>query len=89
MLSPVMTRSFLFARAIQEGGLLGHARRKFFDAVKSLSTGIASGAGMDSAVCTTSKIVARTRSPEARRELRVAESIPVLDKIEKLTDRAG
>ena len=75
--------------AIREVACWAHARRKFFDAVKShpreshqVLEWIRQLYDIEDR--------ARTWSPEARRQLRVAESIPVLDKIGvSLTGLAG
>ncbi len=67
--------------AIQEVACWAHARRKFFDAVKSYpreSHQVLEWVRQLYDI----EDRARTWSPEARLQLRVAESIPILDKIE-------
>jgi len=77
-----MTPIFLGSHAaIQEVACWAHARRKFFDAVKSYPRESHQVLEWIRQLYDIEDR-ARTRSPEARRELRVAESIPVLDKIE-------
>jgi len=73
---------FLGSQAtIQEVACWAHARRKFFDAVKSYPREAHQVLEWIRQLYDIEDR-ARTWSPEARRQLRVAESIPVLDKIE-------
>jgi transposase len=67
--------------AIQEVACWAHARRKFFDAVKSYPRESHQVLEWIRQLYDIEDR-ARTWSPEARRQLRVAEAIPVLDKIE-------
>jgi transposase len=67
--------------AIQEVACWAHARRKFFDAVKSYPREAHQVLEWIRQLYDIEDR-ARTWSPEARLQLRVAESIPVLDKIE-------
>jgi len=67
--------------AIREVACWAHARRKFFDAVKSCPREAHQVLEWIRQLYDIEDR-ARTWSPEARRQLRVAESIPVLDKIE-------
>jgi hypothetical protein len=67
--------------AIQEVACWAHARRKFFDAVKSCPRESHQVLEWIRQLYDIEDR-ARTWSPEARLELRVAEAIPVLDKIE-------
>jgi transposase len=67
--------------AIREVACWAHARRKFFDAVKSYPRESHLALEWIRQLYDIEDR-ARTWSPEARRQLRVAESIPVLDKIE-------
>jgi transposase len=67
--------------AIQEVACWAHARRKFFDAVKSYPRESHQVLEWIRQLYDIEDR-ARTWSPEARLELRVAESIPILDKIE-------
>ena len=66
---------------IREVACWAHARRKFFDAVKSYPRESHQVLEWIRQLYDIEDR-ARTWSPEARRQLRVAESIPVLDKIE-------
>ena len=68
-------------RSIREVACWAHARRKFFDAVKSYPRESHQVLEWIRQLYDIEDR-ARTWSPEARRQLRVAESIPVLDKIE-------
>jgi transposase len=67
--------------AIREVACWAHARRKFFDAVKSYPRESHQVLEWIRQLYDIEDR-ARTWSPKARRQLRVAESIPVLDKIE-------
>jgi transposase/uncharacterized coiled-coil protein SlyX len=67
--------------AIREVACWAHARRKFFDAVKSCPREAHQVLEWIRQLYDIEDR-ARTWSPDARRQLRVAESIPVLDKIE-------
>jgi transposase len=67
--------------AIQEVACWAHARRKFFDAVRSYPRESHQVLEWIRQLYDIEDR-ARTWSPEARRQLRVAEAIPVLDKIE-------